>query len=420
MEIHGENNENISRFTADCKARLAKLFARLNWTEEGVLKSFNTNSPAAKPKVTKDQSSNPFVSPKKATYPDSLITANSIILTTPKLQNLLKNPNVEAPQNFIELQRDFSRDEKLAIYEFTIENTRKINNNVIEDGPEGASSLADIVAEKKREAKRKKRKFRKTKPTLIEEIRALVLLQMQALEQFCGNKQSLEGDKQKESFEGQAKSMPFERRERNQGSSRQSKQTLCSEESKDRTRKNEHKSSYNKSRDGGTGHGRRDERDVIKREEDNHFSRDYEKRNDSKYSHGEENRSCHRYEPKKDNFGSNAKDSHRLRENDFYRQRSPHNNKDIDTNEKVPKDPDQRRGRYSHNEEHRSSSRAERHRRSRSRDNARSYGHRKEQHSRNRSRSPHHRREANDYYHRRSKSPETAKHYSKDRYKERR
>lgn len=60
--------------------------------------------------------------------------------------------------------------------------------NIFHFRPEGEVSLADIVAERKREAKRKKRKFRKTKPTRIEEVRALVQLQMQALQQFVENR----------------------------------------------------------------------------------------------------------------------------------------------------------------------------------------------------------------------------------------
>lgn len=44
--------------------------------------------------------------------------------------------------------------------------------------------MAEIVAQRKREEKRKKRRFRKSKPTHIEEVRCLVELQMQALKQF--------------------------------------------------------------------------------------------------------------------------------------------------------------------------------------------------------------------------------------------
>lgn len=50
-------------------------------------------------------------------------------LATPKLQEVLRNPNAQAPHNFNELQRNFSREEKLKIYDYVIENTEKLPSN---------------------------------------------------------------------------------------------------------------------------------------------------------------------------------------------------------------------------------------------------------------------------------------------------
>ncbi|XP_013105647.2 splicing regulatory glutamine/lysine-rich protein 1 [Stomoxys calcitrans] len=177
--------KEVPNFVANCKARLQKILERLNWTEESVLKNFNTNSVASVSVVPK--SSKISLSPRKATFPESLVTDNSIVLETPNLQNLLNNDSISAPENFNELQGNFNREQKLQIYQHVIENTKKLDNSNVGEGPEGVDSLADIVAAKTRDAKRKKRKFRKSKPTRIEEVRALVQLQMQALEQFIEN-----------------------------------------------------------------------------------------------------------------------------------------------------------------------------------------------------------------------------------------
>ncbi|XP_037814809.1 pre-mRNA-splicing factor 38B [Lucilia sericata] len=182
-------NKDLKDSILQYKIRLKEILQRLEWTEDKVLKNLNTNSIASNQKEIKKPQS-----PLIATYPDSCITNNSLVLETPQLQQVLQNNEIEAPRNFRELQANFSREQKLKIYEHVIENTEKLANNTETKVDEGEISLADILAQKKREEKRKKRRFRKSKPTHIEEVRCLVDLQMQALRQFMDNKIKKEVD----------------------------------------------------------------------------------------------------------------------------------------------------------------------------------------------------------------------------------
>lgn len=62
-----------------------------------------------------------------------LIYLSNRVLGTPKLQTVLQDVTVEAPQNFDHLQGNFSREQKLKIYEYAIENTKKLDNNTIDE-----------------------------------------------------------------------------------------------------------------------------------------------------------------------------------------------------------------------------------------------------------------------------------------------
>ncbi|KAM7350510.1 uncharacterized protein ACRADG_009072 [Cochliomyia hominivorax] len=182
------NKNELNDFIAKSKQRLQNILKRLEWSEEETLKDFHSKFRAKSNKEIIQKS----CSPKIATYPDSCITQNSITLETPKLQEILQNQEASAPHNFIELQANFSREEKLKIYNYVIENTEKLQPFKDQPEAEGELSLADILAQKKREEKRKKRKFRKSKQTHIEEVRCLVDLQMQALQQYEGHKKKKE------------------------------------------------------------------------------------------------------------------------------------------------------------------------------------------------------------------------------------
>ncbi|XP_065365690.1 serine/arginine-rich splicing factor 4 [Calliphora vicina] len=190
-----QSNEELKECIMQYKTRLQEILQRLEWSEEAVVKDFNTNSLAS---AVKDNVKKPR-SPKVATYPDSCITNNSLVIETKKLQEILQNNEVKAPRNFTELQANLSREQKLKIYEHVVDNTEKLKNNTVAQVDEGEISLADILAQKKREEKRNKRKFRKPKPTHIEEVRCLVDLQMQALQQFVGNKMKKDEDKMERS-----------------------------------------------------------------------------------------------------------------------------------------------------------------------------------------------------------------------------
>ncbi|XP_073827999.1 uncharacterized protein [Musca autumnalis] len=442
MEVSVGNTKEIPEFILEYKARLARLLERLKWTQEGVLKSFNTNSSAS---VLKGEISHTdrCHKNKKANYPDSLITDNSVTLSTPELQNLLGNSSVEAPQNFNELQGNFSRDEKLAIYEFTIENTTKINNNVVEEVPEGVSSLADIVAEKKREAKRKKRKFRKTKPTLKEEMRALVLLQMQALEQYRGNQRALGSAKEKVTHETEHESNRKNFDKRNidrflQHSRDKNDHKSHKETSKDRkhSTQSDYRTRHSKYEESGKDYQRKEERyqgeinktssGVYGRSEERKRTNEPDKEASNIYYERRERK--HEREKKwynEEYNRSNGKYLNREAEKHLYSPRSPHTTKDYDKYRNTSNDLHQRRDHSLYNELHKGSLKeSDRHKRSRSRDNMKSSRDRdkdtprsyhKEQYSRNRSRSPHYRRDTKDYNRRRSKSPGPSKKYADGR-----
>ncbi|TMW48024.1 hypothetical protein DOY81_006888 [Sarcophaga bullata] len=194
MQNIDNKSNTLQEFIKQSKDRLNKILERLEWSEDAVKKSFNTNSLASiKAKKTKKL---PPV--KTSEYPDSCYNQNNVTLETPKLRELLQNNEVEAPRNFKDLQLNFKREEKLKIYEHVIENTKKLDNNLETPVAEGELSLAEIVAQKKCEEKRKKRRFRKSKPTHVEEVRCLVELQMQALKQFLNT--TNENEKQRKGY----------------------------------------------------------------------------------------------------------------------------------------------------------------------------------------------------------------------------
>uniref|UniRef100_A0A1A9VRT2 Uncharacterized protein n=1 Tax=Glossina austeni TaxID=7395 RepID=A0A1A9VRT2_GLOAU len=158
------------------KKKLQSILEKLNWSEAEILRNFNTNSQVEiKCKTIKN--------PRTSTFPESDRWKNSLNLHTSQLQGLLKNSKVEAPRNFAELQLNFTREEKLKIYEHIIENTSKVEEIVTAKRNRNEISFAEIVAAKRRE-KRKKRRYRTSKPTHTEEVRALLNLQMQALRQY--------------------------------------------------------------------------------------------------------------------------------------------------------------------------------------------------------------------------------------------
>uniref|UniRef100_A0A1A9WSY2 Uncharacterized protein n=1 Tax=Glossina brevipalpis TaxID=37001 RepID=A0A1A9WSY2_9MUSC len=175
------SSDNVIDLVQINKQRLQNIIQRLNWSDVKILNSFNNNSQAAEIKQKTIKYS------KISTFPESYEWKNSVNLRTPQLQELLKNFNVKAPINFAELQLNFSREEKLKIYQYVIENTLKVEEIVPIERNHGEISLAEIVAAKRRE-KRKKRRYRTSKPTHTEEVRALVDLQMQALQQYLGQK----------------------------------------------------------------------------------------------------------------------------------------------------------------------------------------------------------------------------------------
>ncbi|XP_054731257.1 pre-mRNA-splicing factor 38B [Anastrepha obliqua] len=177
------NNTRLRTFIEESKVRLRAILERLEWNVEKdfVLTPGEVN--ATKPDVQQPYDSEPE-------FPSSYPLGNSIITDVEELRKIVKDADAEVPRKFSDLQLKFTRQQKLALYEHVVMNTEKYTGAeiTVPDVGEGTLTFAEIVAQKKRDTK-KRRRYRQSKPTRIEEVRAVVDLQMQALQQYLNAKE---------------------------------------------------------------------------------------------------------------------------------------------------------------------------------------------------------------------------------------
>ncbi|XP_011177066.2 putative RNA-binding protein Luc7-like 2 [Zeugodacus cucurbitae] len=171
-------NNTLSEFIDESKARLKEILKRLEWDAE--LDS-DTNTTLN----NEEQNETQLVLDYEPDFPPSCASENFIVTDADELRTVLGVPDKDVPKRFSDLQLNFSRAEKLSLYEHVIANTKKCTEPevTVQSLGEGALSFAEIVAQKKRESK-KRRRYRRSKPTHNEEVRAVVDLQMQSLQQY--------------------------------------------------------------------------------------------------------------------------------------------------------------------------------------------------------------------------------------------
>ncbi|XP_020717908.1 probable splicing factor, arginine/serine-rich 7 isoform X2 [Ceratitis capitata] len=183
----------LQEFIVESKARLQTILKRLKWDTEPKLDIKDTGC---------DDDSEPEL-------PASCAAFNSIVTDVEELRKIVGDTKIEVPKKFSDLQFNFTNQQKLAIYEHVVANTKKCEEPEITVPALGEEGLtfADIVAQKKRETK-KRRRYRQSKPTHLENVRAMIDLQMQALQQY--NNARVEEERKKNTYE-----RPKERTDRN-------------------------------------------------------------------------------------------------------------------------------------------------------------------------------------------------------------
>ncbi|XP_036338884.1 U11/U12 small nuclear ribonucleoprotein 48 kDa protein [Rhagoletis pomonella] len=191
----------LNAFIVQSKARLRKILERLEWS---VCRKFflqiivqgTDSEDATQNDVHVDFDSEPE-------FPPSYATGNFIKTDVAELRKIVNDESIEVPRRFSDLQLNFKRQQKLAIYEHVVANTEKCSELALNVPAlnEGSLTFAEIVAQKKRETK-KRRRYRKSKPTHIEEVRAVLDLQMQALQQYLKTKSGEERRIKPEMYKG--------------------------------------------------------------------------------------------------------------------------------------------------------------------------------------------------------------------------
>nr|XP_036215456.1 arginine/serine-rich coiled-coil protein 2 [Bactrocera oleae]XP_036215457.1 arginine/serine-rich coiled-coil protein 2 [Bactrocera oleae]XP_036215458.1 arginine/serine-rich coiled-coil protein 2 [Bactrocera oleae] len=180
------SDNTLSEFIDESKSRLNEILKRLEWHIEP-----DTATDTAL--RNEKQNDKQLVIDFEPDFPPSCASDNFCITDVEELRKVLGVPDKDVPKRFSDLQLNFSRTEKLSLYEHVIANTNKYTEPEITVGSldEGSLTFAEIVAQKKRETK-KRRRYRRSKPTHIEEVRAVVDLQMQSLQQYLKEKESEE------------------------------------------------------------------------------------------------------------------------------------------------------------------------------------------------------------------------------------
>ncbi|KAH8273221.1 hypothetical protein KR026_001413, partial [Drosophila bipectinata] len=156
--------EELRRIVATSRKRLHSVLGRMSWTQEAVRRVHKTDT---KPVEHADQ------------LPVSCFThlAFTLQLNANDIRQILEK-DVPCTSTFDSIQAELDPKQRLLIYKHVIEHTAR------HQGFQDNAAFSELVAGTKRE-QMKQRRYRKSKPTLNEELHQLVELQMQALERQC-------------------------------------------------------------------------------------------------------------------------------------------------------------------------------------------------------------------------------------------
>ncbi|KAH8326001.1 hypothetical protein KR067_012138, partial [Drosophila pandora] len=156
--------EELRRFVATGRMRLHNVLGRMSWSEEGVRRVHRT---CKEPVEHAEQ------------LPASCSTnpAFSLQLNAEDMRQVLAK-DVSCKSTFDSIQADLGPSQRLLIYQHVIDHTGR------HQGFQDNAAFSELVAGTKREQNRQRR-YRKSKPTLNEELHQLLELQMKALEKQC-------------------------------------------------------------------------------------------------------------------------------------------------------------------------------------------------------------------------------------------
>ncbi|XP_050331507.1 arginine/serine-rich coiled-coil protein 2 [Bactrocera neohumeralis] len=181
---HVSSDNTLTAFIDESKSRIRQIFKRLEWNFQPDIARDTALGNQKQKDIKLGIDFEPY-------FPPSCASDNFSITDVEELRKVLGVPDRDVPKRFSDLQVNFSRTEKLSLYEHIIANTKKYTEPeiTVQSLGEGSLTFAEIVAQKKRETK-KRRRYRRSKPTHIEEVRAVVDLQMQSLQQYLKDKES--------------------------------------------------------------------------------------------------------------------------------------------------------------------------------------------------------------------------------------
>ncbi|KAH8317971.1 hypothetical protein KR074_006135, partial [Drosophila pseudoananassae] len=156
--------EELRCFVATSRKRLHSILGRMSWTQEAVRRVHKTDTEPVE---------------HAAQLPVSCFTypAFSLQLNAKDMRKILDKV-VPCTSTFDSIQAVLDPRQRLLIYQHVIEHTGR------HQGFQDNAAFSELVAGTKRE-QMKQRRYRKSKPTLNEELHQLVELQMQALERQC-------------------------------------------------------------------------------------------------------------------------------------------------------------------------------------------------------------------------------------------
>lgn len=156
--------EDLRRFVATSRRRLRNILGRMSWSEEGVRRVH---------RICKE----PVEDAEQLPVSCATNPAFSLQLNAKDMRQLLSK-DVPCKSTFDSIQTDLDPRQRLLVYQHVIEHTGR------HQGFPDNAAFSELVAGTKREQNRQRR-YRKSKPTLNEELHQLLELQMKALEKQC-------------------------------------------------------------------------------------------------------------------------------------------------------------------------------------------------------------------------------------------
>ncbi|XP_035780013.1 U11/U12 small nuclear ribonucleoprotein 48 kDa protein-like [Anopheles albimanus] len=198
--------QSLARYINEAEGRINSILESYGWTKEHILQTTSTNNRDAKGEVKtrKETAEEEFL---PSSYPaDSpfSIHMDTIKQAEAILEDFYQNPALELgvpledictrnpPSNIAELQRNFTREERLSLYRHAVNNTRRVpevqdivisyDNENSSSGGKTTATLTELAAIE-RDARRRNPKHRVTKNplTYTEKIRQLIHLQSETM-----------------------------------------------------------------------------------------------------------------------------------------------------------------------------------------------------------------------------------------------